>query len=88
MAVGYNESHISHLFADTFHMTLTEYLNSMRITDALDLLARTDQSIGHIALSLGFGSIRSFNRTFSRQVKQSPTAYRASVKNKSETNDA
>lgn len=79
-AVGYNESHISHLFTDTFHMTLTEYLTSMRITDALDLLARTEQSISQIALSLGFGSIRSFNRAFARYVHVSPSAYRASAK--------
>lgn len=84
-AVGYNESHISHLFADTFHMTLTEYLTSMRITDALDLLARTDTSISTIALSLGFGSIRNFNRAFARYVKQSPSAYRASAKKATDT---
>lgn len=79
-AVGYNESHISHLFTDTFHMTLTEYLTSMRITDAVDLLARTDQSISQIALSLGFGSIRNFNRAFAKHVRQSPSAYRLSAK--------
>lgn len=78
--VGYNESHISHLFTDTFHMTLTEYLTSMRIADALELLSRTDQSISHIALSLGFGSIRSFNRAFARHMHQSPSDYRASAK--------
>lgn len=75
-AVGYNESHISHLFTDVFHMTLTEYLTSMRINDATELLSRTDQSISQIALSLGFGSIRSFNRAFREETGLSPSAYR------------
>lgn len=79
-AVGYNESHISHLFTDTFHMTLKEYLTTMRLSDATTLLAQTEQSVSQIALSLGFGSIRSFNRAFAQHIKMSPSAYRAARK--------
>lgn len=80
-AVGYNESYISHLFSDALHTTLTDYLTSMRIGDAADLLAKTDMSISQIALSLGFSSIRSFNRAFFKHMHTTPTGYRASLAN-------
>lgn len=75
-AVGCNESYLSHIFADTFQTTLTDYITSLRISDALELLDNTTQPVSQIALSLGFGSIRSFNRTFLRQMHISPSAYR------------
>lgn len=75
-AVGCNESYISHIFADTFQSTLTDYITSLRMGDALELLANTSQSVSQIALSLGFGSIRSFNRVFFSRMHMSPTAYR------------
>lgn len=75
-AVGCNESYISHVFADTFRTTLTDYITALRIGDALELLTNTTQPVSQIALSLGFGSIRSFNRAFLRQMHMSPTAYR------------
>ena len=79
-AVGCNESYISHLFSDTFKITLTDYITSMRIHDALHLLSQTSMPVSQIGLSLGFGSIRSFNRSFQKQMHMSPTAYRNSAK--------
>lgn len=75
-AVGYNESYLSHMFADALHTTMTEYISSMRIRDALDLLSGTDQTVSQIALSLGFGSIRSFNRIFFKAVGCTPSHFR------------
>lgn len=74
--VGYNESYISHIFSDTLHTTLTDYITALRLDDARRLLTDTTLTVSQIALSLGFGSIRSFNRVFSRQVGITPTAYR------------
>lgn len=75
-AVGYSESYISHLFADDLHTTLTGYITALRLDEAKRLLRDTDQTVSQIALSLGFGSIRSFNRVFLRQQGCTPTAYR------------
>lgn len=75
-AVGYNESYISHIFSDTLHTTLTEYILSLRLSDARRLLTDTDMTVSRIALSLGFGSIRSFNRVFLRHTGMTPTAFR------------
>ena len=81
-ATGYNESYISHLFREHLHTTLTDYLASLRVNDAQNLLTRTDLSVSRIALSLGFGTIRSFNRVFLDRTGMAPAAYRAANRNK------
>ena len=79
-AVGCNESYISHVLSGTLKITLTDYITSLRIGDALHLLSETAMPVSQMALSLGFGSIRSFNRAFQKQMHMSPTAYRNSAK--------
>lgn len=75
-AVGYNESYISHLFADNLNTTLTGYLTTLRLNEARHLLKETDLPVSRIAMSLGFASIRCFNRIFARELSTTPTAYR------------
>lgn len=76
-AVGYNESYISHLFAQGLGTTLKEYITSLRLKDARQLLTETDMTVSQISLHLGFGSIRSFNRAFAREFGCSPSTCRA-----------
>lgn len=75
-AVGYNESYISHIFSQALNTTLTDYIISLRTNDAIELLSGTNLTVSQIALMLGFGSIRSFNRVFLQKTGLSPTAYR------------
>lgn len=75
-AVGYHESYLSHLFCENLGKSLSDYVLSLRLADAADLLENTRESISTIALSLGFGSIRSFNRAFLKETGLSPSAYR------------
>ena len=75
-AIGYSESHLSHLFTDTLHISLTDYITTLRMDDARELLHQTDLSIGQLSLSLGFSSVRSFNRYFQQKMKMTPTEYR------------
>lgn len=76
-AVGYNESYISHLFREQLQTTFVDYLTALRLKDARELLQSPDMTVSQISLMLGFGSIRSFNRAFSREFGTNPTAYRA-----------
>lgn len=76
-ATGYHESYISHIFSDVLHTTLTDYITALRMDDARRLLSDTRLTVSRIALSLGFGSIRTFNRVFLQQTGVTPTAYRA-----------
>lgn len=75
-AVGYNESYISHLFADSLNTTLTNYLTTLRLNEARHQLKETDLPVSRIAIMLGFASIRCFNRIFAREVGMTPTTYR------------
>lgn len=76
-AVGYSESYISHIFSDYLNTTLVDYITMLRMDDARQLLADTDLPVSRIAMQLGFASIRSFNRFFAKEMKMTPTAYRA-----------
>ena len=75
-AVGYSESYISHLFTENMDISLTDYITLLRLDSARHRLRNTQEPIGQIALSLGFSSIRSFNRFFKQQMHTTPSAYR------------
>lgn len=75
-AIGYNESYISHVFSQALHMGITQYIHTMRIDDAKNLLHDTKMSVTQIAADLGFGSIRNFNRVFLKEMGMTPKEYR------------
>jgi len=78
---GYDESYVSHLFSKTLKTTIPQYINSLRMNDAARLLTQTDLPVTQIALELGFGSIRNFNRVFLEYMGTSPKAYRNGTDN-------
>lgn len=80
-ALGYSESHISHLISAHLQMTLTDYITMLRMDDARHLLQETDMPVNQISLQLGFPSVRSFNRYFLQTMELSPSAYRARKRN-------
>lgn len=80
LCVGYNESYLSHLFSDTLHTTLTDYITTLRINDAVELLTSTDLTVSRIAEDLGFGSVRSFNRAFLKRIHMTPSACRGAAR--------
>jgi AraC-like DNA-binding protein len=75
-AVGYNESYISHLFSGMLHTTVPEYIHTLRLYDAMEMLTQSDLPVTRIAAELGFGSIRNFNRVFQREMGESPRSFR------------
>ncbi|MBQ7822266.1 MAG: helix-turn-helix transcriptional regulator [Clostridia bacterium] len=64
------------LFADTVGMPPLEYVHSLRIKKAKEMLDSDYGSISDIAASLGYSSIYDFSRTFKKQVGVSPSKYR------------
>ena len=74
--LGYHSSYISHLFSDTMHISLPEYLNSLRVEEACRILRETDIPISDFCTELGFQSIRNFNRVFLRRMAMPPREYR------------
>ena len=49
----------------------------MPMDDAFYLLSDTDLTVSRIAENLGFGSLRSVNRTFLKYAQMTPSDYRA-----------
>lgn len=77
-ALYLSQSHISHTFNEKLKMSFPDYINSLRLDDAVRLLGHTDHSIEHVAELSGFPTVRTFHRVFRKRFGISPSAYRKS----------
>ena len=71
-----SEKYFSALFEEQFGMTVTEYIQRLRVFRACALLDAGGMSVSGIAAECGYGDVRFFNRIFMRYVGKTPTAYR------------
>ena len=62
-----SEAYFSRFFKRISGMTVSMYLNHIRVNRAIDLIKNTDLSMTEIAMNCGFETIRNFNRVF-RQI--------------------
>ncbi len=76
---GYNEKYIGRLFKNRAGCSIKEFCNSLRVTQAKELLTDTDLSICQIANQLGFRNTAYFDRVFLKKVKVSPRVYREAM---------
>lgn len=79
-ALRISKFHISHLMNEQLGLSFVTYLNQLRIINACELLEDTDKTMAEISESVGFGSIRSFNRAFQKMMTMSPSQYRNRAK--------
>lgn len=56
--------YFSKYFRKLSGMTFTDYVNSVRINEALRLISQGELTITEISMKTGFGTIRNFNRVF------------------------
>lgn len=75
-ALSISRSSVSHIFSQRIGMNFCDYVNSLRLTDALSLLRNKNFSVTEVAERCGFGTIRTFNRAFLKQYGVPPTQYR------------
>ncbi len=68
------------IFRKAFGTTIVEYLTTLRVAHAQQLLVNTDQSVLNVALESGFGSLSQFYVAFNRLCGMSPRAYRESLR--------
>lgn len=68
----FSKPYFSKYFRRMSGMTFSEYLNIVRVSEAVKLLSHGDLSAGETALAAGFGTIRSFNRIFKRYTGFTP----------------
>lgn len=77
--LGTNKELFIEAFRTCFGMSFPEYLNSLRLKDALSLLEESDLSIEEISEKAGFGSVRTFQRQFRTTYNMSPKEYRKAI---------
>ena len=77
-ALYLSPSHISHTFNDKLKISFPDYINSLRLDDAMHLLEHSDRSMDQIAELAGFPTVRTFNRAFRKRYGVSPREYKKS----------
>lgn len=68
----FSKPYFSKYFRKMSGMTFSEYLNIVRVSEAIKMLSQGNFSAGETALAAGFGTIRSFNRIFKRYTGFTP----------------
>jgi transcriptional regulator GlxA family with amidase domain len=74
--IGVHPDYLGKLFKVRTGRTIREYVNDLKIRAAMDRLDRTNDKIITIAFDIGFESLRTFNRIFSRAAGMTPAEYR------------
>lgn len=75
LAIGTNRTYLSEWFAEN-DTTFYQYINTLRIRHAADLLLSTDYTIKQIQVNSGFSSRTTFCKYFTEYHGCSPTVYR------------
>ena len=73
---GKSQEYLTRSFQKYYHITPTEYINILRLSNASKLLQTTDEKIIDIAYICGFNSISYFNRLFKSHYGMTPRDYR------------
>jgi AraC-like DNA-binding protein len=72
---GYNPSYLSRIFRQTFGMSFCKYLTMIRLREFILLMSSNEMNITECALECGFGSMRSFYRSFHDEFGCTPKEY-------------
>lgn len=73
---GKSHEHICREFKKRLNITPTEFINSLRLNYAKNLLMNSDESIIDIAMEAGFGNLSHFYHLFRKQYNISPSDFR------------
>lgn len=77
-----SEAHLTRVFKRTTGMSPTQFILSIRIDRAKELLDFTDLSIAEVSEACGFADQNYFARIFKKSVGMTPTQYRGKKKSK------
>lgn len=74
--VGVSKYHLQRLFKRMTGLSPLEYATQLKISDAIERLLHTEDTITEIAFHLGFKSSSHFSNLFRQHTDYSPTEYR------------
>lgn len=75
---GFSRHDFIRRFQKTYGITPYQYLKTVRLERAAELLATTELKIVDVCVMVGYSSTSSFSRLFHREHGQSPRAYQLS----------
>ena len=70
-------SHLNRLFNRAYHTSPINYLISVRLANACDLLLATNKSISEVATKVGYDNFSHFNVLFRKHIGCTPNAFRS-----------
>ena len=76
LRVGTNRTYLSNYINNVLHQTYFDYINSIRLKYATELLLKTNYTLEVIAEKSGFNSLSTFRRCFVQTYGKSPSAYK------------
>ena len=79
-AVHYSKHHLHRIFADTTGLTIHEYVQRRKLTEAAKLLVFSNKPVLDIALIAGYESQQAFTNIFTAMYKQPPGKFRDNEK--------
>lgn len=79
--LDYSENYFCRFFKNQTGLTFVEYLNSVRLNTAANLLHNSDKAITDIALECGFDNLSYFIRIFKKKFIVTPLKYRQYIRN-------
>jgi AraC-like DNA-binding protein len=75
-----NEKYFSTFFHAKTGLRYTEWLNSVRINRAVELMTERNYSISAVAAAVGYRDLRTFERAFKKRTAMTPRAYKRSIR--------
>ena len=69
----FSKPYFSKTFHNTFGMTFTEYLNTVKIGMAIKMIQKGEENVTKISSECGFNTIRNFNRIFKKMTGHTPS---------------
>ncbi|MEJ6402724.1 helix-turn-helix domain-containing protein [Yoonia sp. 2307UL14-13] len=77
--VGASPNYVSQTFSEEIEASFFDFVNSYRIAEAKELLAKTDNTVLTITYEVGFNARSSFYNAFKRLTGETPTSYRKTL---------
>ncbi len=78
--LGVSESHLSHLFAQQFHVNFRSFINAIRIDKATMLMRDPYLTLTQICFQCGYENSRTFRRAFVRETGMLPAVYMRNIR--------
>ncbi|MBQ9134146.1 MAG: helix-turn-helix domain-containing protein [Clostridia bacterium] len=76
-SVNMSESYFRRLFDEVYSVSPVQYINTLRINHAKELIRCTDESFTAIAAKVGFSNVYYFSRMFKKKAGCTPSEYRS-----------